>query len=77
MNKPKETKPAKVPETAKQAGETLCKWSWVEPEVWTERMLAALEKGVKGGKWGHPTKRKFPYAKDFVAVGIGPGPHVC
>lgn len=51
MNKPKETKPATVPETAKQAGETQRKWSWVEPEVWTERMLAALEQGVKGGKW--------------------------
>jgi RNA-directed DNA polymerase len=23
----------------------------VEPTLWTERMLAALEKGVKGGKW--------------------------
>ena len=27
------------------------KWSWVEPSVWTERMLAALETGVKGGRW--------------------------
>jgi RNA-directed DNA polymerase len=26
-------------------------WEWVEPEVWTERMLEALENGVKGGKW--------------------------
>jgi len=25
--------------------------SWVEPAAWTERMLAALEQGVKGGKW--------------------------
>ena len=24
---------------------------WAEPEVWTERMLAALEQGVKGGSW--------------------------
>jgi hypothetical protein len=23
----------------------------MEPTVWTERMLAALEDGVKGGKW--------------------------
>ena len=36
---------------AKQAGEIRDRWSWVEPEVWTERMLTALEKGVKGGKW--------------------------
>ena len=24
---------------------------WVEATVWTERMLAALGNGVKGGKW--------------------------
>ena len=27
------------------------RWSWVEPSVWTERMLTTLENGVKGGKW--------------------------
>lgn len=26
-------------------------WEWVEASIWTERMLAALENGVKGGKW--------------------------
>jgi RNA-directed DNA polymerase len=26
-------------------------WSWVEASVWNERMLAALENGVKGGRW--------------------------
>lgn len=26
-------------------------WSWVEPLVWTNRMLTALENGVKGGRW--------------------------
>ena len=26
-------------------------WSWVEASVWSERMLAALGNGVKGGKW--------------------------
>jgi len=36
---------------AKQVRECSPKWWWVEPEIWTERMLAALEKGVKGGKW--------------------------
>lgn len=46
-----ETKPAPVPERAKQAGESHARWSWVEPSVWTERMLSALETGVKGGKW--------------------------
>jgi RNA-directed DNA polymerase len=46
-----EDRPAGVPETATQAGEIRDRWDWVEPSVWTERMLAALEKGVKGGKW--------------------------
>lgn len=46
-----EMTPAGVPEGAKQAGEIRDRWSWVEPSVWTERMLTALEKGVKGGKW--------------------------
>jgi RNA-directed DNA polymerase len=46
-----ESRPAGVPEEAKQAGEIRSRWDWVEPSVWTERMLAALEQGVKGGKW--------------------------
>lgn len=37
---------------ATRGGEALStRWSWVEPSVWTERMLAALETGVKGGRW--------------------------
>jgi RNA-directed DNA polymerase len=35
----------------KQVGETRARWAWVEPAVWTERMLTALQEGVKGGKW--------------------------
>jgi RNA-directed DNA polymerase len=27
------------------------RWPWVEASVWTDRMLAALENGVKGGVW--------------------------
>ena len=47
-----EKEPITVPAEAKRGGETGCKnWSWVEPCVWTERMLAALSEGVKGGKW--------------------------
>jgi RNA-directed DNA polymerase len=46
-----ETELAEVSEKAKQARETRGRWSWVEPSVWTERMLTALEVGVKGGKW--------------------------
>ena len=36
---------------AKPAGEIRARWAWVEAEVWTERMLTALEEGVIGGKW--------------------------
>jgi RNA-directed DNA polymerase len=43
-------KPAIVPQ-AQQAGEILARWRWVEPTVWTMRMLTALDQGVKGGTW--------------------------
>lgn len=46
-----EERPAEVFERTKQAGEIQDRWKWVEPSVWTERMLTALERGVKGGKW--------------------------
>src|SRR5580658_3955784 len=26
-------------------------WSWVEGSVWTDRMLSALDNGVKGSVW--------------------------
>jgi RNA-directed DNA polymerase len=47
----KERQPAAVSRETKQAGEIRARWAWVEPSVWTERMLTALEAGVKGGKW--------------------------
>ena len=47
----KEHKPSPVPSRAKQGGETPTRWAWVEPAAWTTRMLAALDKGVKGGCW--------------------------
>ena len=47
-----ENKPAAVSARTKQAGESRPdQWNWVERTVWTERMLEALEKGVKGGVW--------------------------
>jgi RNA-directed DNA polymerase len=50
-DKQTEVAPAAVTETPKQAGEIRARWAWTEPSVWTERMLTALEEGVKGGKW--------------------------
>jgi RNA-directed DNA polymerase len=46
----KEARPTTVPE-AKQVGEVRARWAWTEPCIWTERMLTALEVGVKGDKW--------------------------
>ena len=54
MNRLTEKKLAGVSETTKQAREAQERrerWSWAEPEVWTDRMLAALETGVQGGQW--------------------------
>lgn len=45
------------PTGAKQVGESSVRtarrrrWAWVEASVWTDRMLAALEHGVKGDVW--------------------------
>ena len=36
---------------AKQGREADPRWAWTEAEVWTERMLATLERGSTGGKW--------------------------
>ena len=46
-----EQQPTKVLQPAKQAGEVRVRWTWTEPSVWNERMLTALEQGVKGGSW--------------------------
>ena len=47
----KEQQPSTVPATAPQGGDIRARWAWVEPTVWTERMLATLETGIEGGKW--------------------------
>ena len=46
-----EQTPSAVPATAPQDGEIRARWAWVEPTVWTERMLTTLETGIEGGKW--------------------------
>lgn len=45
-----ENKTVEVPDRTKQTEETRS-MDWVERSVWTDRMLEALEKGVKGGVW--------------------------
>ena len=47
-----EATPVPVRSLAKQTGDTRPpEWDWVERSIWTERMLEALEQGVKGGVW--------------------------
>lgn len=42
---------AGVKDAAMPAGDIALRWKWVERSVWTDRMLMALEQGVKGGRW--------------------------
>jgi RNA-directed DNA polymerase len=50
-----QTQPAAVSSRTQQAGEAdverPARWAWVEASVWTPRMVATLEQGVKGGTW--------------------------
>jgi RNA-directed DNA polymerase len=47
-----EARATRVPARATQAADTLLtRWGWVERSVWTDRMLEALDQGVKGGVW--------------------------
>jgi len=51
MNTPQETKPPSVPTTDKQGGDAPRRPAGAEPGVWSERMLMALARGVKGNQW--------------------------
>jgi RNA-directed DNA polymerase len=45
-----ESTPVSVSAT-KQSGADRGRWSWTKPRIWTDRMLTALENGVKGERW--------------------------
>ena len=56
MSRQSEFTPGAVSESAhrlrtKPAGDVRTRWAWTEQSVWTDRMLATLEVGVKGGQW--------------------------
>ena len=52
MRQSEEREVTEVPGGAKQVADApINKWKWVEATVWTDRMLAALDNGVKGNKW--------------------------
>lgn len=51
MSTPQETKPPSVPSGDKQGGEASRRVAGADPGVWSERMLTALARGVKGNQW--------------------------
>ena len=52
MSKHSESEASSVPKAAKQDAQAQGRdGSWAQACVWNERMLAALDNGVKGGKW--------------------------
>jgi RNA-directed DNA polymerase len=51
MTKRTDQRPATVPFGATPAGQPPSVTEWANRVVWTDRMLDALQKGVRGGKW--------------------------
>lgn len=51
MKEAQEDEQPRTVQELERGGEVRARWSWAEPSVWTERMLEALETGVRGGKW--------------------------
>lgn len=56
-----------VPATATQVGDVRARWAWTEPSVWTDRMLTALEQGVKGGIWFSLIDKVYSAANLFAS----------
>lgn len=67
MNGRKKTNPTTVSLATKQAGEIRARWAWTEPSIWTDRMLTALEDGVKGGMWFSLIDKVFSPANLFAS----------
>jgi RNA-directed DNA polymerase len=51
MEKSPQAPPPRLAAEPQEGGEVRSRWEWTEEVVWTERMLAALETGLEGGKW--------------------------
>ncbi len=67
MNQTTDDNPARVSTTTKQVGEVRARWAWAEPSVWTDRMLTALEQGVKGGIWFSLIDKVYASANLFAS----------
>jgi len=67
---------ARAKSAAMPAGEIALRWKWVERSVWTDRMLMALEQGVKGGQWYSLMDKVWSEANllsSWLAVGANDG----
>ena len=86
MTRRSESTPAIVPDVATQAGEAARKWDWVEPSVWTVRMLTALQSRFAPNKVvllrpetsePPPITRLAPYTAGQGSVGGKATAYVC
>ena len=48
---PKQEVEASTNEITRQTSNLRSRWIWAEATIWTDKMLTALENGVKGNKW--------------------------
>jgi RNA-directed DNA polymerase len=69
MSVAQEKSPAKVPFSATPTGEPPSIREWANPCIWTDRMLTALEKGVRGGRWHTLIDKVYSPSNLFVASG--------
>jgi RNA-directed DNA polymerase len=69
MTKRTDPRPATVPFGATPAGQPPSIMEWANHAVWTERMLEALHKGVRGGKW-HTLSDKVHQALNLMLASI-------
>jgi len=51
IEKSKQEAETRFKEPSREILELRQRWKWVERSIWTDKMLTALENGVKGGKW--------------------------
>jgi len=56
-----ETEAKLITEADKARWERRLRWDWAEATIWTDAMLAALENGVKGGKWFSLIDKAYRY----------------
>ena len=67
-DKPELIGPTKPRAAPRFSGDDLTHWAWTEPSVWTNPMLATLERhGVRGGKWHSLIDKVYKPANLFSA----------